>query len=131
MRIPGLSIVCWSLAVVSSLLAGCTTEHLCTEEARASVQVTLSDAQGVAIAAATVRFQVNGGDWQDATCISTDTSLCTEWVTGYETEGTYNIEASKEGYETGTATTEVTLTDDGCHVDTQQVSITLNAASGG
>lgn len=131
MRFPSLSIVCWSLAIASSLMAGCRTEQYCTDDLRPSVQITLADAQGIAIADASVRYQVNGGDWQDATCVSADESLCTEWVAGHETEGTYNIEASKEGYETGSATTEVTMTDGDCHVDTQQVSITLNAATGG
>ena len=122
----GLALVACSLSLAFG--TACQPEIYCTEEARSSVQVTVVDESGNASLAATVRYQLNGGDWANADCVVSAEAGCEEWVTGYEQPGTYNIEASSEGYQTATATVEVLETEDGCHVDTEQVVLTLNNA---
>lgn len=58
-------------------------------------------------------------EWKVAECEDDD---CTNWVLGYETPGYYEIRASVCG-ETLTAKTFVQMTDDGCHVDTEELEL--------
>ena len=109
----------------SAFVASCDT--VCTTEARASVWVHIVDESGEPVGAEWVSFTVDeeaprsgegsANPAQSAECVDED---CTEWVAGFETEGTFVVNAMVCGREvTGRATVE--LTDDGCHVETEHL----------
>jgi hypothetical protein len=62
-------------------------------------------------------------EWKAAECADHN---CNEWVLGYETPGYYEIRASVCG-ETLSAKTFVQMTDDGCHVDTEELELLIDA----
>ncbi len=114
-------------AVLSS---SCDT--VCTLEAAPSVIVQITAGEGTtakAITADGVWYEITdaagGTETVRGECLDDE---CTEWILGYEQEGTYAIHADVCGQEyEGSATVE--LTDDGCHVNTQWVQIPVDAST--
>lgn len=115
------------LLAVSAVLSACARpESLCTLEARAAVQVTVVDTQGGIQRDARVTFTLEGGPEEQALCNggSQTGGQCDRWVTSYERAGKYVITAtSADG--TRTARTQVTVSEDECHVKTETVRLTL------
>lgn len=104
----------------------------CTEEARASVVVDIVDASGAPLSGAAVTYAGPDGVIQEAQCVD---EACTQLVAGWEIEGEIALTASLRidtedpccWYEdVQELVVEVPLTADGCHVETQRVSITLD-----
>ncbi len=109
-------------AVVASLGAcgsgSDSNNAVCTTEARASVILTVVDAQNKAISNATVRYTVNNSALKTLQC---DTAgVC---ILEYGVPGDFSIEASKASYASASANVKVTKSV--CHVDTQQTSLVL------
>ncbi len=116
------------LLVISAVLPACARpDSFCTLEARAAVQVTVVDTQGGILRDARVTFTVDGGPEEQALCNGSQLQTappCDRWVTGYERAGEYVITAtSADG--TRTARTQVTVSEDECHVKTETVRLTL------
>ncbi len=111
-----------ALSLVALAASGCPTGVVCTEEARASVQVTVVDAAGTDLNDADVSFSVDGGGTFDA-CDDVDTGA---WVCGWEVDGAITIRAEAVGFITDEQT--VTVASDECHVIGQTLQITLDQA---
>jgi len=99
----------------------------CTEEARASVMVSVVDAGVTPILGAAVTWRANGGESQSAECVDFDLppSACTRFVAGWEVSGTIDIRAEKGGFRPAAATVQVPMDEVGCHVVTQRVSLVM------
>lgn len=98
----------------------------CTLELRASVTVRVVDARGNPQRDARVTFTRDGGAEQQALCNGSEQRKddCDWWVTGYEQAGEYVITAtSTDGQRS--VRQSVSVTEDECHVHTQQVTLTL------
>lgn len=95
---------------------------MCTLEARSSVTVKVVDVSGAIIVDATLTFSVNGGAAEMCDVAPDGMS----YVCGYERDGDITITATK-GADTKSATVTVTKTPDGCHVESQTLTITLGA----
>ena len=116
-RLPALLLAC-------PLAFGCLTEDDgvdCTTLAAASVQLTVSDPSGAAIPGATAEYTVSGEDW-------TAPEPCEQmpdgtFVCGWEVEDSFQIWVDAEGY--GSEYLEADVQSDGCHVITEQLSVTL------
>lgn len=129
-----------SLAAALSCLCACQIDKPvdCTMEARASVQVSVVDQNGLALVPSSAEFRFNGGDPQPVECMSGE-AACSEFVVGWEQAGTFSVTASYEGEVEGdpccwyndnqTVEVEVGMTEDECHVETQQITITLDTSS--
>lgn len=115
-----------SIALLSLPLAACETSTSvdCTAEARASVQLTVVDAQGAAVSEATAIY--SGGGFADEPCTGTSDVL----VCGWEVSGPVGITVRAPGFADETLTVTVPRTEDDCHVVTQQQTVTLVAAGG-
>ena len=102
----------------------------CTLEARSSVLVTVAGPVGTIVDDAHLTFTVNGGPEQVAECVSlSDTSAkgCTRWMAGTETSGDFTLTAtSADGQHTKQL--QVSVSEDRCHVITQEVTITLSVS---
>jgi hypothetical protein len=95
----------------------------CTDEARASVQVTVVDNNGDAPTNAAVTFQPANG--QEAPCDSSG-EASNEFTCGFEVSGDITIRATADGLQPAQQVVTVGETADGCHVETEQVTITLS-----
>jgi hypothetical protein len=116
-----------ALAVAATaLLPGCDFGTACTEEARASVQVTLVDDLGNFPNGVSVTMQQAGQGEEPCSDFGTDGQV----VCGYEIEGEIAVRASAPGYGPAEETVVVGRTDDGCHVVTEQVTLVLPAYDG-
>ena len=117
--------------VVVSVFAACAGSNddwvACTEEARASVMVSVVDAVGSPLAGAVVTYLVNGVQPGTAECAdpSTPAAQCSLFVAGYELAGAFEIAATRGGYRTARANVEVPMDEAGCHVVTRQVTLQL------
>lgn len=106
-------------------------EPACTEESYASVLVHIVDADGLPLPGAAVTWTGPDGVTQEGQCMDEE---CTSFVTGWEVSGIINIQAS---YDANTedpccwltdetdADVEVTLSSDGCHVETEEITLSL------
>jgi hypothetical protein len=113
-------IPCLALALLGSSLVGCGSEasQACTEEIRASVNVTVHDSNGAAVEDATVSFSVDGG--ASTSCQGGPQG---QYACGEEITGSFVITATR-----GAATASATVTvedEDSCHVHTEEVTITI------
>lgn len=114
-----------ALAAAATLaLVGCPPPDdsgiMCTEEARASVQVSVSGADGAPEPAAVlVEFSQDGEIFEACEAIDD------QFVCGYEVAGELVIRASAEGFAPAEQVVEVEMTDDGCHVETQMIELVL------
>jgi hypothetical protein len=102
----------------------------CTDEARSSVVVSVVDASGAAVHDAVVRFSIDGGAEEMAQCMPISGGgggtpiRCENWIAGWERGGNYTIKVeSPDG--TRRAEQQLTVTEDECHVKTEQVTLTL------
>ncbi len=119
-------------AVALALLAclpGCELAGpvACTEEARASVQVTLEDDLGAFPNGVSVTMQPAG---QDEVPCSDFGNTTGEVVCGYEIEGDITVRATAPGHGPAEQTVTVGRTDDGCHVVTERVTLVLPSYDG-
>lgn len=99
----------------------------CTLEARPSAVVQLVDERGSVIADPRAAVHYAFGDdttLRPAQCMGPD---CERWVAGYETAGQMRITAEACGG-TGVTDIEVTMTPDGCHVETRYPRLTVTGA---
>jgi hypothetical protein len=99
----------------------------CTEEARSSVTVALVDAAGAPIPAEAepvVEYAVDGG--AAVPCDSLDGGA--SFVCGYEVDGALTISASATGFAPASEVVEVPMTEDGCHVVSQSLTLALSPA---
>jgi hypothetical protein len=112
-----------SLVVVGcGVLAGCLPEPIaCTQEARASVQVTVVDENGAVIPDATVVMQAAGRAEEPCESFG-DASV---FVCGFEISGPIAVRAEAPGRTPVERTVVVGETEDGCHVVTEQITIEL------
>jgi hypothetical protein len=115
------------LARVALLLAFCSgcdnpieEERACTQEARASVQVTVVDPQGNQLSDASVVFSLDGSPESNCENISEGLYVC-----GWEREGSFVVSARKVGYRDAHTSVDVGLMSSGCHVDGKQITLTL------
>lgn len=99
----------------------------CTEEARASVQVTLLDDLGNFPNGVSVTMEPAGQEEQPCSDFGTTNG---EVVCGYEQEGEITVRATAPGYGPAEETVLVGRTDDGCHVVTERVTLVLPAYDG-
>jgi hypothetical protein len=111
-------------------LSGCTVEEACTLEMRSSVTVRVIDEGGEADPAASVRYRIDGGTWEQAECMPAAGTLpdgtprCQGWTAGWEDVGEFHIEASSsDGQRVAQAT--VLVEDGECHVKSETVMLTL------
>ncbi|HLZ09783.1 MAG TPA: hypothetical protein VKT80_14430 [Chloroflexota bacterium] len=113
-------ILLWLALPLAALGSGCisTESHLCTLEARSSVQVSVVGPNG-AICDANVRVQIGNETIPLMTFGSSD---CT-YSGVYERSGSMTVTASKTGFQS--ASTSVNVPSDECHVITQKVTLTL------
>jgi hypothetical protein len=103
-------------------------EQACTKESRPSVLVDVfHDSDGSLIPIGTDRAFYTVGD-QDreapATCLNPE---CSSFAAGRELEGTINVNAEVCG-SVVSASVDVGMTADGCHVDTQNVILVANTS---
>lgn len=112
------------MALWLAFCSGCdnpTDEQVaCTQEGRASVQVTVVDAQGQQLSDVSVVFTVDGSPESDCENISDGLYVC-----GWEREGSFVVTARKTGYEDAHTSVHVGPTASGCHVDGKQITLTL------
>ncbi len=105
-------------------LVGCgpfvTTPRECTEEARASGNVIVKDADGAPVSDARVDYILDG---KLEPCENFGDG---SYVCGYEQSGDFSITAVKG---TMSAGADVTVTRDACHVESEVVELTLMPGS--
>jgi hypothetical protein len=120
------AVVLANVFTATFLLSACgssqTDDVVCTTEARASVMLTVIDAQNNKLPDVSVSYSVNKTSPKTQICDS-----AVACVLEYEVPGEFSIMASKVGYLP--ASTTVNVTRGGCHVNTQLVLLTLNRAS--
>lgn len=115
------------LMLASLGLAGCGSDGIggpnqtCTLEARSSLTVKVVDGMGAAVSDATLTFSVDGGAAQNC-----ENFMDGSYVCGFEIDGTFVVTATK-GMATQMQTVVVKLTENGCHVDSQSITMTLGA----
>ncbi len=109
-----------ALVALVLVLAGCPSQgEDCTAIAAVSVSVTVVDADGAAVPDATVTFTREGAEEAEPCEEGPDVYLC-----GYEVSGILTIRAEAAGFTT--AETEVTVTEDECHVQGESVVLVLD-----
>jgi hypothetical protein len=99
--------------------------QLCTREARPSVLLSMVDGEGETARPVTpygVHYQIDGGQLYSGMCLD---ESCHQVAVGWEQTGTFSIFAIHQDklYE---ASATVGMTEDGCHVDTEDVSIRID-----
>jgi hypothetical protein len=112
------------LALLSAFTACGDKEVACTEEARASAQLTLVDEAGAPVVGASVIAATDTGDLD---CEDWDASGV--YVCGYEVSGPFVISIEAEGFEPQEIELEVSLTEDECHVETVQETVVMVASA--
>lgn len=113
-----------SIVAVAATLTGCESLVDCTTDARASVQLTVVDSSGAAIAGASATYTIEDEDWpapQPCEDMGGGTLVC-----GWEVDDTFHIEVTAPGY--ASETLELDVFADECHVITEQVTVTLQPA---
>ena len=109
-----------------SPLAGCILSNSsCTDEARTSVVVTVVDGAGQPVNDAKVTYTIDGGPEKVADCYpGPGASGCDSWSAGVEESGTFLITPSSAERSLVAART-VDVGEEGCHVATESVTLTL------
>ena len=113
------------------LLTACDEETVCDASAMASVTITVTDLDGEPLSPTALTYTIDGGQAQDAECMSDD---CSSAVAGWEQAGVFEITAVLDEEMEGdpccwyldSQTVEVEVTQGECHVDGQQVEIQLD-----
>jgi hypothetical protein len=93
----------------------------CTEEARPSVLVTVEGAGGEALTGVAVSFDTPTGDGL-RTCSDIGTGV---WACGTELAGEIAVTAVADGHEAASETVTIEMTEDGCHVITEEITLSL------
>lgn len=117
------------VALIGGGVAMTQLEHcnagVCTMEARPSVVVKILDETGAPMSADSVWFEHTPDDAnetfrasQRAECADED---CTEWVVGREMTGNFTVHANVCGQMFHERGIQVGMTDDDCHVETEEV----------
>jgi hypothetical protein len=106
--------------ILALLAMGCNPEieHACTDIGIASVQLTVEDAEGLAIPDATATYNLVGETPQDCEGWDDGTFSC-----GFELQGTIELHVEAAGYTSADQT--VVVAADECHVLTEVVTVTL------
>ena len=116
----------WLILLISSaLLSACGSgktgdDVVCTAEARSSISLTVLDTLGLPIRTYDVAYQIDKGATQNISCNSS--GAC---AIEYEKSGVFSMTVSKPGF--NSTSLDVTVTRDACHVNTQNVTLTLKA----
>jgi len=99
----------------------------CTEEARASVMVSIVDAGGAPFPGAAVTWRADGGVTHPAECVdfTQPPATCSHFVAGWEVPGTIEVRSEKTGFLTASAAVVVPMDEFGCHVITRQVTLVM------
>lgn len=111
-----------ALSIAAGLLAlvGCTTaEKICTDDARASLIVEVSDSLGP-VEGLTVEYAVDGGDFE-----ACGEDAGGEYICGMEQVGLFEVVIDAEGYELFEGEIEVFLDADECHPEMETMLVTL------
>lgn len=99
----------------------------CTEEARASVMVSVLDGRGAPFPGATVTWRVDGREPQPAECA--DFGLlppaCARFVAGWEVAGAIEVRAEKAGFLPAAAAVTVLMDEFSCHVLTRDITLVM------
>ena len=114
-----------TLLISSALLSACGSgksgdDIVCTAEARSSVSLTVLSTLGLPISNYDVAFQIDKGATQNISC-NTSGACAIE----YEKSGIFSMTVSKPGF--NPTSLDVTVTRDACHVNTENVTLTLKA----
>lgn len=106
---------------------GVPMPQACTEEARASVMVSVLDGAGGPFPGAAVTWRANGGEAQAAECVdfTQPPAACSRFVAGWEVSGTIEVRAEKRGFVPAAAATTVPMDEFGCHVVTRELSLVM------
>lgn len=108
------------ITLAALLLTACEEETMCTEEARASIQFTISDGSGNPVDNASATFTPEGGAETDCDAL---TEGGASFTCGYEVEGSITIKVTADGFQPFEDTIEVSA--DECHVITEELAVTL------
>lgn len=92
---------------------------VCDTSAAASVQVVVTDATANVLPDATVTYAVGGGASQPCE------ALGSQYICGWEVSGVLTVTAAVSGFEAQSQ--DVTVPAGTCHVETQNVTLRLNA----
>lgn len=115
--------LCTPLAAVALLLAGCPPQVACTTIAIASVNVTVVDGSGAAVPGVQVFYDAGEGEQP---CESFgDGAGETSFSCGWEIDGDITVFARAAGFQEGSDTVTVLMTDDLCHVIGESIEIVL------
>lgn len=108
------------------ILSTCEEEDdkqiMCTEEARAGLNVTVSLGIKSSLAGTGVTVIANDGNYSET--LSYYNELDPIFSGAYERSGNYILTVSKQGYQTYTSGV-ITVTRDECHVIPQKIHVTL------
>ncbi len=128
------------IGATGTLLFSSSCDGTCSGEEQASVLVRFAGPDGASVEADKVdfvRFGLLSGDPEmgpdtlstppQMTSVACADRPCTSWNAGIEQEGVLKVEASYCGH-VQTATMRVNLDEDGCHVDTQNLTFAVNEA---
>lgn len=111
-----------SVLAATVLLYACSSgqsdDLLCTTEARASVMLTVVDANNTSLPDVSVSYSIDEASPKTQICDSN--GAC---VLEYEVPGEFSITASKAGYLPAASTVKVKR--GACHVNTERVTLTL------
>lgn len=112
-----------ALVVAPLLLSSCGED--CDPSTQPSVKIEVLDPDGNPVAPAAILFTVDGGEQREARCadVSVTPSMCTTFQAGTEEPGHFVIDASLCG---GVDKVIVDVAEGECHVDTQEVTMTLD-----
>jgi hypothetical protein len=111
-----------ALSITAGLvaLAGCTeVEKICTDDARASLVVSVEDSLGP-VEGLTVEYAVDGGDFEACGDDGGGDYIC-----GMELSGLFEVRIDAEGYELFEGELEVLMDEDGCHPAMETMLVTL------
>jgi hypothetical protein len=96
----------------------------CTEEVRPSVEVSLSASDGGALSNPVVEWGRPNADMAPQPCSPSGEV----WFCGEEAPGELEITGWADGFPASTALVNVEMTADGCHVETEALSLILNSS---
>lgn len=101
---------------------------VCTAIAISAVSFSVVDENGDKLLSARAAYHVDGGEWQVAEAIDycSDGEICGgSFVAGWDQAGHYEIKIEADGYLPVTTAVDVTMEADGCHVDSEVLTIPL------
>ena len=116
------------LLLLLTFIAACSPpESACDLMAVSSVTVDLDAEDGGDLSGATVTYAVDGGDPVACDSFGSSDSFGASWSCGYEQAGVLTIRAEAGGYYA--IERDVTVSEGECHVETEQVALTMEVES--